>query len=49
LSAAGEDPAQRVLAALKAAQGNRVVAARLLGISRGTLYRRLAELNVPAK
>ena len=50
LSAAGKDPAQRVLAALEAAQGNRVVAARLLGISRGTLYRRLAaELNIPAK
>ena len=49
LSAAGEDPAQRVLAALEAAQGNRAVAARLLGISRGTLYRRLAELNIPTK
>jgi PAS domain S-box-containing protein len=41
----GADEEQRLLAALKAAKGNRVAAARLLGISRATLYRRLAELN----
>lgn len=45
----GEDEPRRVLAALEAAKGSRVVAARLLGISRATLYRRLAELNIPLK
>ena len=45
----GADDQQRVLAALKAARGNRVAAARLLGISRATLYRRLAEWNIPSK
>ena len=47
--AEGADERQRLLAALKAARGNRVAAARLLGISRATLYRRLAELNTPGK
>jgi DNA-binding NtrC family response regulator len=37
---------QRVLAALDAANGNRTLAARELGISRATLYRRLASLNI---
>jgi len=49
LEAEGADERQRLLAALKAARGNRVAAARLLGISRATLYRRLAELNTPGK
>jgi PAS domain S-box-containing protein len=49
LSDASDDPAQRILAALEAAKGNRLAAARLLGISRATLYRRLAELNIPPK
>jgi transcriptional regulator of acetoin/glycerol metabolism len=35
---------ERVLTALERAKGNRVVAARFLGISRATLYRRLASL-----
>jgi DNA-binding NtrC family response regulator len=47
--AEGADERQRLLAALKVAKGNRVAAARLLGISRATLYRRLAELNIPGK
>jgi len=42
----GPDEAQRVREALKAAKGSRIAAARLLGISRATLYRRLAELNI---
>lgn len=49
-SFAGGSPApderQRVMAALKAAKGNRTLAARELGISRATLYRRLTSLNI---
>ncbi|MGI9067642.1 MAG: sigma 54-interacting transcriptional regulator [Pyrinomonadaceae bacterium] len=40
------DERQRLLAALENARGNRTVAAHLLGISRATLYRRLANLNI---
>jgi transcriptional regulator with PAS, ATPase and Fis domain len=40
------DERQRVLAALEAANGNRTLAARELGMSRATLYRRLASLNI---
>ena len=37
---------ERILAALKNAGGNRTQAARLLGISRATFYRRLANLDL---
>ncbi len=40
------DEKQRLLAALEAAKGNRTMAARELGISRATLYRRLASLDI---
>ncbi len=43
---AHEDEKQRVLAALDSANGNRTVAARQLGMSRATLYRRLARLDI---
>jgi transcriptional regulator of acetoin/glycerol metabolism len=39
------DERRRVTAALKLARGNRTAAARLLSISRATLYRRLTELR----
>ncbi len=37
---------QRIVEALEAADGNRTVAARELGMSRATLYRRLAHLDI---
>ncbi len=40
------DQKSRFLAALEQARGNRALAARLLGISRATFYRRLAELEI---
>ncbi|MBI4585754.1 MAG: sigma 54-interacting transcriptional regulator [Planctomycetes bacterium] len=43
---AGLDEKESLLAALKAAKGNRTAAARLLGISRATFYRRLVELKI---
>jgi len=43
------DEKQRLLQALERAKGNRTVAARLLGISRATFYRRLAELDISAE
>ena len=39
----------RILAALKETGGNRSAAAKLLGISRLTLYRRLSRLGIPAR
>ncbi|MFH1746057.1 MAG: sigma 54-interacting transcriptional regulator [Planctomycetota bacterium] len=41
-----EQERQRVRAALQSARGNRAVAARMLGMSRSTLYRRLSELQI---
>lgn len=43
------DEKGRVLAALEKTEGNRAAAARLLGVSRATLYRRLASLGIPAE
>ena len=40
------DEKERVLAALDVTKGNRAAAARLLGISRATFYRRLDELGI---
>lgn len=46
--AAEEAERQRLVAALERARGNRTVAARLIGVSRTTFYRRLVELNIVA-
>ncbi len=43
------DEKQKVLAALKYAKGKRAEAARILGMSRSTLYRRLESLGLPSK
>ncbi|MEP6887571.1 MAG: sigma-54 dependent transcriptional regulator [Nitrospirales bacterium] len=43
---APQDEKTRLLAALGRAKGNRTMAARLLGVSRATLYRRLTDLNL---
>ena len=40
---------ERILAALQHTHGNRTAAARLLGISRATFYRRLTELSIITK
>ncbi|MBI3951310.1 MAG: sigma 54-interacting transcriptional regulator [Acidobacteria bacterium] len=44
-----QDEKERLLAALGAAKGNRSAAARLLGMSRATFYRRLASLRKESK
>jgi transcriptional regulator of acetoin/glycerol metabolism len=41
-----QDEKARLLAALSEAKGNRTEAAKRLGISRATFYRRLVELNI---
>jgi DNA-binding NtrC family response regulator len=45
-AAAGDDEKSRILAALQRTAGNRARAARVLGVGRATLYRRLAELGI---
>jgi DNA-binding NtrC family response regulator len=45
-SAAVDEP-RRIVMALQQAQGNRTLAARLLGMSRATFYRRLGHLALP--
>ncbi len=42
----GDSERERFLAALEVANGNRTLTARHLGISRATLYRRMAELHI---
>jgi len=44
--AAPQDERQRILAALEQAEGSRTRAARLLGMSRATFYRRLEKLKI---
>jgi len=43
------DEKDRLLAALKRTGGNRTLAARMLGIGRATLYRRMSTLHLPEK
>lgn len=42
----GRDEKQQQLAALRSARGNRTAAARLLGVSRATFYRKLSTLGI---
>jgi DNA-binding NtrC family response regulator len=49
LKPSGSDPKQEILWALKQAQGNRSRAAKLLGISRATFYRRMQQLGIDSK
>ena len=42
----GESEKERLLAALAASQGNRTMAARQLGISRVTLWKKLKKLGI---
>ena len=48
-SASTTDEKTRLEQALVRAGGNRAKAARLLGVSRATFYRRLADLNIPPR
>ncbi|MGB0909804.1 MAG: sigma-54 interaction domain-containing protein [Nitrospirales bacterium] len=43
------DEKEQIIAALKRAKGKRAEAARILGMSRSTLYRRLESLGLPSK
>ena len=44
-----DDDKEKILAALKQTGGNRSAAAKLLGIARLTLYRRMSRLGIPAR
>jgi len=46
LNPSHSDPKQEILWALEEAQGNRSQAAKLLGISRATFYRRMQQLDI---
>jgi DNA-binding NtrC family response regulator len=46
---APHDERSRMIAALESVRGNRTMAARLLGMSRATLYRRLVEFELPLR
>jgi DNA-binding NtrC family response regulator len=48
-TAAPQDEKTRMVAALESVGGNRTLAARLLGMNRATLYRRLVELDLPTR
>ncbi|MFZ1746157.1 MAG: sigma 54-interacting transcriptional regulator [Nitrospirales bacterium] len=49
ITSSHDDDKEKILAALKQTGGNRSAAAKLLGIARLTLYRRMSRLGIPAR